>query len=123
MGVLKVGRSVVLLIVLVVGLYFVANSITSYTGYFVSEVNSEFESCLNDRSIILYVDNYDMMELKKLQAADYLGNVEISGCILNKFDCAKKGITEYPTWIVEGQKVVGDIGVFELADMAGCDMV
>ncbi len=123
MGVFKVVRSVVLLIVLVVGLYFVANSITNVTGYFVSEVNSEFEGCLNDRDIVLYVDNYDMMELKELQTADFLGSVEISGCILNKFDCAKKGVSEYPTWIIEGEKVVGDISIFELADMAGCDMV
>lgn len=123
MGVSKVGRSVVLLIVLVVGLYFVANSITNLTGYFVSEVNSEFESCLQGKDIVLYVDNYDMMELKDLQTAEYLGSVEISGCILNKFDCAKKGISEYPTWIIEGEMVVGDIGAFELADRAGCDMV
>ena len=123
MGVKKVARSVVLLIVLVVGLYFVANSITNFTGYFVSELNTEFESCLGNRDIILYVDNYNMMELKKLKTADYLGNIEVSGCILNKFDCAKNGIVEYPTWIIEGQKVVGDIDIFELADYANCDMV
>jgi len=123
MGVFKAARSLILLIVLVVGLYFAANSITNYTGFIVSDFHGGFESCLDNKDIKLYVDDYDMVKLKNLKTGEYLGNVEISGCVLNKFSCISAGIVEYPTWIIEGELVEGDIDIFTLADLAGCDMI
>ena len=123
MGVWKVGRSLLLLILLVVGLYFVANSITNYTGYIIGGDESYFESCLKGKDIVLYVENYDIVELKKMKTAEFLGSVEVSGCVLNKVDCLSESITSYPTWIIEGVKVQEDIDIFKLADLADCEMV
>lgn len=123
MGVRKALRSFVFLLVLVLALYFVANSITNYTGLIVGEVNNEFERCLSEKDIRLYVENYDMAEVKKMKTADYLGSVDVSGCVLNKIDCIQEGVAEYPTWIINGEKVVGDIDIFNLADLAECEMV
>ena len=63
------------------------------------------------------------MKLNQMQTADLLNNVEISGCVLNKIACLREGIVDYPTWIIDGEKVVGDIDVFRLADLAGCEMI
>jgi len=123
MGVKKALRSFVFLIVLVLALYFIANSITNYTGLIVGEINTEFERCLNEKDIRLYVEDYDMTKLKKFKTAEYLGSVEISGCVLNKIDCIKEGVIEYPSWVIEGESVVGDIEIYDLADLADCDMV
>jgi len=55
-----------------------------------------------------------------MKTSEYLGNIKISGCVLNKLICIKEGIEEYPTWIIEGKKVKGDIDILELANKAGC---
>ena len=123
MGVLKVLRAFAFLVVLVLALYFVANSITSHTGFIVGEVSSSFEGCLKDKDIRLYVEDYDVMKLRELKTTEFLGSVELSGCVLNKIECLKEGVIEYPTWVIEGKKIEGDIDVFRLADEAGCEMV
>ncbi len=120
---MKVARSFLFLIVLVLALYFIANSITSHTGMIVENIGSHFENCLEEKDIVLYVEDYDVMELKEMQTSEFLGNVEISGCVLNRVACIREGVSEYPTWVIEGKKVVGDIDVFKLADLAGCEMV
>tara|TARA_Y100000310_G_C20604558_1_gene774829 strand:- start:1080 stop:1451 length:372 start_codon:yes stop_codon:yes gene_type:complete len=123
MGMKRVAISFVLLVAIVLVLYYSANLITSHTGYFISELDSEFELCLKEKDVKLYVDDYDIIKLKELQTGDYLSSVEISGCIMNKIDCIREGIFEYPAWVIDGEKVEGDISVFELADLAGCEMV
>jgi hypothetical protein len=112
-----------LLVVLVLVFYFVANSITSFTGFIVSELDSDFENCLQKKDIVLYVDNYDVMKLREMKTSDYLGSVKVSGCVLNKLSCIREGITVYPTWVINGEKVEGDIDLYKFADLAGCDLV
>lgn len=123
MGVLKAVRSLVLLVLLVVGLYVVAHSITKYTGYVVSDSSSEFDRCLKTKNISLYVEDYDIEVLQNLKAADYLVDVDISGCVLNRIDCMRDNVIDYPTWVIGDVKIVGDIDVYTLADVADCEMV
>ncbi len=120
MVVLKALRSLVLLIFLVFAFYFIANFIGSYTGHMVLELDKDLESCLKEKDITLYIEDYDMIKLKDMKTSEYLSNIKISGCVLNKLICIKEGIEEYPTWIIEGKKVKGDIDILELANKAGC---
>lgn len=120
MVVLKALRSFILLIFLVLAFYFIAHFIGSYTGHMVLELDKDLESCLKEKDITLYIENYDMIKLKDMKTSEYLSNIKISGCVLNKLICIKEGIDEYPTWIIEGKKIKGDIDIFELADKADC---
>ena len=123
MGISKVIRSFIILIILVLAFYYITNSITSTTGYLISDTNTEFENCLKEKDVKLFVEDYNIKKLEDLKSSEYLSYIDIVGCPLNQITCMREGITNYPTWIIEGQKAEGDIDTFRLADLAGCYLI
>ena len=77
----KVLTSAIALIVLVVIFYFIANAITTYTGYFVTDekINkpTNFQLCLEEQDITLYINSANskktLENLTKAGALDSLG--------------------------------------------------
>ncbi len=120
----KVFMMVGILILLVVIFHFVTSSITKYTGFFVVEDDEKFKACLNHADIKLYINSNDASaSMKKILVFDYLENVEIVNCARNNEVCLQENVSEFPTWIVEGEIIKRDISVKELAEFSGCKLI
>jgi len=104
--------------------YIVTNAITKFTGYSISgELNLEedFRSCIEDKDINLYINSRDSKEtLKKIYLSDYLNNIKIINCEKNVDNCIINEINNFPTWIINGNKIEKDLSMIELEDYSGC---
>jgi len=115
-----------ILVVLVIVFYLITSTITGITGYFVSDSvgNDEiFIECLKEKNVVLYINSEDVaLGLDGVEAMDFLEGVEVFNCYRDDLACVEKGIGEFPSWIIEGGKINGDVSVYELAEFSGCDL-
>jgi hypothetical protein len=51
-------------------------------------------------------------------AFKYVAYIE---CTENQDICTERGITSYPTWIIDGEAHIGEMSLQVLADMTGCE--
>ena len=115
----KVIVSVIILIVTVLIFYLIANSITKHTGY--SVLNNKIENCLEEKDITIYINSYNSLKtLNNLETKDYLSNVEIVNCLLNKLTCMSNDVSNFPSWDINDKRIEGDISVDELVEFSGC---
>ena len=116
--------TVIIGIVLIIAFYFITNAITKYTGFFVSgigETEDDFNVCLKEQDITLYVNTEDIANtLKDIQLLDKLENFKIKNCLRNNEECSGKGINSFPTWIINKNKIDRDISLDELSEYSGC---
>lgn len=111
-------------IVLVTGFYLITNAITKYTGFFVASEarDSDFEKCLKEQDITLYVNTENMAEsLKKSQLVDYLKDVKIMNCA--SASCSQNGVNSFPSWTINGKVINKDINFDELSEYSGCKLI
>lgn len=122
MKIFKTVRNLLLLIILILIFYLITYSITKYTGFIVSDFSNEFANCLSEKNIEMYLDNNYMDNLDFLNTIQYIDNIRIIDCSLNKSLCLEKGIKEYPSWLINNKKLEGNINLYELSDFSGCDI-
>lgn len=111
--------------VLLLSFYFITGAITKYTGYSVSddERHTDFENCLREQDIVLYINSKDAMEtLESIEVQDHLDDIKIFNCLRNNEYCVERDIDSFPTWTINGKVINRDINVFELADFSGCKL-
>lgn len=112
--------TIIVLIFLTAGFYFITNFITKYTGFFIG-TDKNFEACLKEKTIIVYINSNNPEEtLENFEIKDYLENIDIFNCLRNKEYCNSKNINYFPTWITEGKTVYGNMKMEELKVIAGC---
>jgi len=120
----KILITVIVGIVLIIAFYFITNAITKYTGFFVSEVKSpdeDFNTCLKDQDITLYVNTEDIAStLKDIQLFDKLENFKIKNCLRDNQECSEKGVNSFPSWIINNIQINRDISFDELSEYSGC---
>jgi len=111
-------------LVLVFGFYFITDAITKYTGFSVSPVvDNDFETCLKGQDIVLYINSAESSEtLRNIELVDYLENFEIVNCFNNNQGCLDNDVNSFPTWIVNKNKILGDITLIELKELSGCKL-
>lgn len=118
--------SVFILLGLVIGFYFISNSITKYTGFTISEQNfdlkkgSDFNSCLQEQDITLYINMIDIRSLKEIKLFDYLQDFKMINCFGDNKICLDNGISSFPSWIINKNKIEKDISLNELKEISGC---
>ena len=111
-------------IVLIAGFFVITEAITRYTGYAVSEPQDDFELCLNEQEIILYINSLDPSEtLGNLQTKEYLGSYKIINCARDNSECIGGLIQSFPTWIIKDQIIAGDISLEELSEFSKCQLI
>lgn len=118
--------TIVIGIILVIAFYFITNAITKYTGFFVSEESkdSDFNLCLKEQDITIYVNTEDIAStLKDIQLLEELENFKIKNCLENNGECLMKGVTSFPTWIINNYMINRDISLEELSEYSGCKSV
>lgn len=109
-------------IVLVLGFFFITNSITKHTGFSISEFKeNDFGSCLKEQEISLYINTDEPAKtLKKIILFDYLQYFQITNCLNNNQECLKNDVNSFPTWIINNDKIKKDISLQELKEISGC---
>src|SRR3989344_7275788 len=121
----KVLTSAIALIVLVVIFYFIANAITTYTGYFVTDekINkpTNFQLCLEEQDITLYINSANSKKtLENLELFKYLNYISIINCNINNKPCITDKVSKFPAYIINGNKIEEAINIFKLSDLSGC---
>jgi hypothetical protein len=110
--------------VLILMFYFITGAITKYTGYSVSpslDEKTDFESCLVNQDIILYINSEDSSKtLKEIKNFDYLTDIKFFNCLKNQEKCISEEITTFPSWVINNNKIERDISVKELSEISGC---
>ena len=109
--------------VLIFAFYFITGSITKYTGYLVSEESkqSDFEKCLIEKDIELYINSANSYEtLNRMNVKDNLDKISIKNCLNDNMYCLEKNVTNFPTWIINGEKFERDLTDRELGEISGC---
>jgi len=113
-------------LILVVGFYLITNAITKYTGFFVASETkgSDFEECLKEQDITLYVNTEDMAKtLKTIQLLDNLKDVKIMNCLRDNVICSERNVNSFPSWIINGKVISKDINFEELSEYSGCKLI
>ena len=113
--------SVIVLLGLVIGFYFISNNITKYTGFSISTEDSDFNSCLQGQDITLYINTNNLQSLKDIQLFDYLQDFKMINCFGDNKICLENEISSFPTWIINKNKIENDISLSELKEISGCN--
>ncbi len=123
----KVFLSITILIALLAVFYLIANAITAYTGFSISEksVGKEilFRECLNDKDITLYINSeepYNTLKTNIQIEEKYLEDIRIFNCLMDNNECITNGIDSFPTWMINNNKISRDISLAELEQFSGC---
>ncbi len=105
-----------------VALFTITNNITKYTGYSINQIDeSDFEKCLDEQYIALYINTADSTKtIKQIQLQDYLEYPEIINCYTNNDPCIQEKIQEFPTWIINEHRTEGDLSFSDLVKFSGC---
>ncbi len=113
-------------VVLIISFFMITDAITKFTGYSISDTEDkdDFNSCLKKQDITLYINSDNFVKtLEQMKTKEYLGTeVKIMNCLINKDICLKKGINTFPSWIINGEKVFGDISIEDLSRISGCEL-
>lgn len=121
----KVVITLIVLIALVAVFYFASDNITKYTGLLISgdifdNKEASFE-CLDGKDVTLYINSEDISDsLEKLELGDYLLHVEVFNCLRDNQECLENGVDSFPSLVVDGVKVNGEISVDSLLRGSGC---
>lgn len=119
----NIGVLIIVLIILVIVFYFITSIITKYTGFFIIGSNKNFESCLKEKTIFVYINSNNPEEtLGNFEIKEYLENINIFNCLRDKEYCNSKSINYFPTWFIEGEKIEGDISLEVLTEASGCEL-
>ena len=123
----RILMTIIVGIVLIIVFYFITYNITKHTGFFVSEVKSpedDFNACLKEQDITLYVNTEDLANtLKNIQVFEELENFKIKNCLRDNQECLEKGVISFPSWIINNIKMNRDISLEELSEYSGCKLI
>ncbi len=114
-------------LILIVSFYFITGLITKYTGLFVLEKpidkTKSFKDCLMENDITVFINSEKSFEtLKGLQLFEYLDSIDSFNCLRDNKFCLIKGINSFPSWIINGEKISGDISLSDLSKLTGCKL-
>lgn len=78
--------------------------------------------CLNDQGVTMYgLPTCPHCQEQKDKFGDSFKHVNYVNCSENRDRCLNQGIETVPTWIIDGEKIVGLQELEELAEKAGCE--
>jgi hypothetical protein len=120
----RIFMTIAIGLIVLIALFIITGAITKFTGFSIfPEEDTAFEDCLKEKDITLYINSEDSSEtLRKNRLIDYLDSVKIFNCARDNSICVTKGISSFPTWIINEDKIQRDISVSDLAQSSGCNL-
>ena len=115
--------SVTLLVILFILFYLITHQITKSTGYsiFSKDSKQQVKDCLKNKKITLYINSDNPGEiLKEMNSISYLDSVNIFDCAYNSDPCIKNNINFFPTFVIENNKIKGDLTENKLFEYSKC---
>jgi len=111
---IKVLLTLGVMVALLVIFFLVSSAITKYTGYSViteddEDGNTDIGICLKQHDITLYINTENTKKTLTSIGLEYLDYVKIMNCLENKEFCYEQEVDSFPLWIVDGEKVQGDL--------------
>lgn len=109
-------------VLIIAGLWFIANSITRYTGYSVIENSDEFAKCLADNSVLYSREGCSHCANQKAMFGESLKYLNIVECSENLDLCISKNLDGVPAWEIKGQIYYGVQDLEMLSELTGCSI-
>jgi hypothetical protein len=118
----KVFLGIISAIVIVAFLFVVTEMIIIPSkGFIAQDSYMDFQTCIRQKEVVLYINtNNPSQILGNLQVVSSLNHIKIKNCYNAKSECDSLGLSKFPSWIINGQKVEGDINEDILAKYSGC---
>ena len=113
----KILAWAIFIIVIVVVVYFWIASQKSNSAL------AAFAQCLTQRGAVMYgADWCSHCQQEKANFKDAWHFINYVECPANPQKCLDAGIDGYPTWILDGKKLVGYQGLEKLSQESGCPL-
>lgn len=108
-------------IVIVIGLIIIFSSLTVYSYSKKPGQQNDFVSCLNEKQVVVYGNDFCSYTLHQLGAfGKSKDNLNYVKCYDNKEICDEKNIRITPTWEINGQFYEEVQSLDRIAELSGC---
>ncbi len=84
------------------------------------ETDEETAKCIGENSEMYVRLGCTHCETQKEMFGEYVSYLKPIDCFFEREICAEKGIEATPTWIINGEKVVGTQEISKLKELTGC---
>ena len=115
--------TIIIIVIISLSFYFLSETITKYAGFLVfEEVREEsLIDCITGKNIFLFIDADDSTEaIVSVGLDEYVDAIAIFNCRRNSDMCSSIGITNFPTWVIEGRGMQGSITEKDFITFVGC---
>jgi hypothetical protein len=124
---MKHGKRIVVsfsILIVLIGVFFVVtNNVSKYNGLSVSNGETKFQKCLSTQDIKLFINTESTDEsIKNTGLFDNIQYFKIQNCFTNNQICLDNGVSDFPTWIINGNKYSGDITESQLSEYTSCSL-
>lgn len=120
----KIILTSLLIVIITLALYIITKTISNLTGFSIADPTGSkagVTECLKQKDITLFINSQNPMdELNKIKAQEILTLIKIVNCNKNTYFCSENLIAEYPTYVIETNKIVKDLTYEELVGLSGC---
>lgn len=120
----RVFVTILLLVLLASGFWLVTKAITSYTGYFVRNIEDlgKFSKCVGEKTELYVNEGCPNCEKQEKIFIGFLDNLNIIDCGEQAKICIEKEVRFVPTWIINNEKELGFKNLQELSEITGCKL-
>lgn len=82
---------------------------------------AQFAECLSSKGVAMYgTDTCPNCQLQKGMFEDDFRRIHYINCDIHQEECTQKGIQGYPTWMYNGQSMMGVQPFQSLSSFSGC---
>ena len=112
----------IFIILVIIGVSYYAISGNVINGNTTENSNDDFAKCIGQKAT-LYMQTgcYACQKQEELFGENYKYITKVN-CADNLEECAKLGITQTPTWVINNQKYIGYKTLEQLSELTGCEL-
>jgi len=107
-----------LLIILILALILITNGCINNNS--INGANAETVKCISEKSTIYVSATCTACAAQKKIFGSQFENLNSVDCAEEAQKCLEAGISRVPTWIINGEKIVGLKSIDELKELTGC---
>lgn len=112
----------IFIIFVIIGVSYYAISGNVINGNTTENPNDDFAKCIGQKATV-YVQTgcYACQKQEELFGTSYKYITKVN-CTDNMEECAKLGIIQTPTWVIDSKKYIGYKTLEQLSELTGCEL-